>query len=130
MISGFVTDLPMVVQLLAGQHSPATEALESISLVGDTVLIPVTVLSQAAIIADPPPDQFMWLYGFRCINVADLTSKEAFRVYGQARHAPRPYEVPVHHAHTAYLAMTRGWPIITADATSWSGYGHLELVQV
>lgn len=130
MIAGTVADVPCVVQLLSGDPGPAAEALETISAIGDTLLIPGTVLGQAAIIADPEPDQFMWLTGFRCVTVADLPAKEVYRVVRQARHAPRPYEVPLHHAHTAYLAMGRAWPILTADKAGWAGYGHLELVEV
>lgn len=130
MIAGFVADLPVITQLLAGEAGPATEAMEAIADEGDTVLVPVTVLIQAAIIMDPPPEQFMWLYGFRAIQVANLDAKDAFPVVGQARFAPRPYEIPTHQAHTAHLATSRGWPILTADPAGWLGYEHLELVHL
>ncbi|GAA2657071.1 MULTISPECIES: hypothetical protein [Nonomuraea] len=132
MISGYVADLTAVLRLLADDErgEQIRIALDLLTEEGHTMLLPVTTLAQATIISDPDPENLMWLYGFRACEVADLTGEETFRITRQARHAPRPHEVPLHHAHTAYLAMERGWPILTGDAANWQGYQHLELFPV
>ncbi|AQZ62348.1 unnamed protein product [[Actinomadura] parvosata subsp. kistnae] len=132
MIAGYVADLTAIVRLLADgeEGADARTALEVLTEDGHTLLLPVTALAQAAIIADPDPAQLMWLFGFRSCIVEDLTRQETFRVVRQARHAPHPLEVPLHHAHTAHLALDRGWPVLTGDAAGWAGYGHLEFFQV
>ncbi|GIH79663.1 hypothetical protein [Planobispora longispora] len=75
-------------------------------------------------------ERVMWLYGFRACEVADHTGREAFRVAAQSRFAARPHDVPLHLAHTAHLAVSRGWPVLTADPAGWAGYDHLELVHL
>lgn len=132
MIAGYVADLTAVLRVLSvnEQGSDARHALEVLTQEGDALLLPVTTLAQAAILGDPDPAQIMWLFGFRSCVIEDLTREEVFRVVRQARHAPRPLDVPLHQAHTAYLAMDRGWPVLTGDAASWEGYGHLEIFQV
>jgi hypothetical protein len=132
MIAGYVADLTAVLRLLADDDdgAQARTALEVLTEDGHALLLPITALAQAAISGDPEPESVMWLFGFRSCVVEDLTGQEIFRVTRQARHAPHPLEVPVHQAHTAFLAMDRGWPILTGDAGGWSGYGHLELFQV
>ncbi|MBE1587226.1 hypothetical protein ACFPOI_02240 [Nonomuraea angiospora] len=132
MIAGYVADLTAILRLLADDQdgADARTALEVLTEDGHTLLLPVTALAQAAILGDPEPEKLMWLYGFRSCVVQDFAGQEIFRVTRQARHAVRPFEVPVHHAHTAYLAMDRGWPVLTGDAGSWKGYGHLEFFQV
>lgn len=82
------------------------------------------------IIADPTADRLMWLYGFRACQVVDLTRQEVFRVTGQAAHASKPDQVPLHQAHAAHLASSRAWPVITGDPPVWAGYDHLVFVQV
>ncbi|MFD0659295.1 hypothetical protein [Thermocatellispora tengchongensis] len=108
----------------------ARTALDVLTEDGDTLLLPSTTLAQAIIVGDPDPENVMWLFGFHSCIVAGLTEQDIFRVARQARRAPRPQDVPSHHAHTAYLAMDRGWPVLTGDAASWAGYGHLEFFQV
>lgn len=132
MIAGYVADLTAVLRLLADDEdgADARAALEVLTEEGHTLLLPVTTFAQAAIIADQPPEQLMWLFGFRSCVIESLTSQEIFRVTRQARHAPAPLDVPLHQAHAAYLAMDRGWPVLTGDAAAWKGYGHLELLQV
>jgi hypothetical protein len=132
MIGGYVADLTAILRVLAddGEDGRVRAALETAAEDGHTLLLPVTALTQAGIIADPHPEQFMWLYGFRATQVVALTEQDAFRVMAQARFSPRPLEVQSHDAHTAFLAITRGWPILTADPARWVGYDHLELVQV
>ncbi|MFE3455008.1 hypothetical protein ACFXJ8_39400 [Nonomuraea sp. NPDC059194] len=132
MISGYVADLTAILRVLTDDDrgKDVRTALSLLTEDGDTMLVPVTALVQATIVADPDPEHLMWLYGFRACEVADLTSQETFRVSRQARHAPRPYDVPLHQAHTAYLAMERGWPVLTGDAAGWGGYHHLELLPV
>ncbi|MFI7707045.1 hypothetical protein [Nonomuraea sp. NPDC049480] len=132
MIAGYVADLTAVLRVLSDneQGSDARHALEVLTQEGDALLLPVTTLAQAAILGDPDPAQIMWLFGFRSCVIEDLTRQEVFRVVRHARHAPRPLDVPLHQAHTAYLAMDRGWPVLTGDAASWEGYGHLEFFQV
>ncbi|MEU6414048.1 hypothetical protein [Microbispora sp. NPDC046933] len=131
MIAGFVADLTAVLHLLdTGDKSGARMALDDIADAGHTLLIPATVFTQALIIADPTSDRVMWLYGFRACEVADHTGREAFNVAAQSRFADRPYEVHLHDAQTAYLAGARDWPILTADPARWTGYNHLDLVQL
>ncbi|MGC5010174.1 hypothetical protein ACLQ2R_05375 [Streptosporangium sp. DT93] len=132
MISGYIADLTATLRLLSEDERAAEirTALDLLTHDGDTLLLPVTTLAQATIIGDPDPETLMWLFGFRACKVANLGNQEIFRVTRQARHAPLPHEVPLHHAHTAYLAMERGWPILTGDPAGWAGYDHLELVQV
>lgn len=132
MIAGYVADLAAVLRLLADDEdgADARTALEVLTEDGHTLLLPVTTFTQAAITADPDPAQLMWLFGFRSCVIEDLNGQEIFRVTRQARQAPRPLEVSLHHAHTAYLAMDRGWPVLTGDAAGWKGYGHLEFIQV
>lgn len=132
MIAGYVADLTAILRLVADdeQGEQIRTALELLTEDGHTMLLPVSTLAQAAIVGDPDPEQLMWLFGFRAVQVAGLTRQEVFRVTRQARHAPRPEEVPLHQAHTAYLAMDRGWPILTGDAAGWAGYTHLEFFQV
>jgi hypothetical protein len=131
-IAGYVADLTATLRLLADddEGSQARIALEVLTEDGHALLLPITTLAQAAILGDPDPENLMWLFGFRSCVVDDLTSEEIFRVVRQARHAPRPLDVPLHHAHTAYAAMDRGWPVLTGDLDGWKGYEHLELVQV
>ncbi|WP_432923529.1 hypothetical protein ACQPZZ_26815 [Microbispora sp. CA-135349] len=132
MIAGYVADLTAILRILADDQEDGRirAALETVADDGHTLLLPITALIQAGIIADPHPEQLMWLYGFRATQVSALSEQDAFRVMAQARFAPRPDEASVHHTHTAYLALMRGWPILTADVGSWKGYDHLELVQV
>ncbi|MGP3957812.1 hypothetical protein ACTWPT_17555 [Nonomuraea sp. 3N208] len=132
MIAGYVADLTALLRLLADDDNgaQARTALDVLTEDGHTLLLPITALAQAAIAGDPEPAQVMWLFGFRSCVVADLTSQEIFRVTRQSRHASRPLDVPLHQAHTAYLAMDRGWPVLTGDNGGWSGYGHLEFFQV
>ncbi|GAA3448041.1 hypothetical protein [Planomonospora venezuelensis] len=132
MIGGYVADLTAVLRILADDRKDGRirVALETIAEDGHTLLLPVTTLVRAGIIAEPHPEQLMWLYGFRATQVADLSRQEGFRVMAQSRFASRPDEVTEHDAQTAYLAMMRGWPVLTADPARWTGYEHLELVQV
>ncbi|WP_433259598.1 hypothetical protein ACQPYK_48565 (plasmid) [Streptosporangium sp. CA-135522] len=132
MIGGYVADLTAILRILADDQKDGRirVALETIAEDGHTLLLPVAGLVRAGIIAEPHPEQLMWLYGFRATQVADLTNQESFRIMSQARFAPRPGEVTEHDAQTAYLAMMRGWPVLTADPARWIGYDHLELVQV
>ncbi|MBG0833239.1 hypothetical protein HS041_36665 [Planomonospora sp. ID67723] len=132
MIAGYVADLTATLRILSDDErsTDIRSVLGVLTSEGDTLLLPVTTLTQATIIADPDPEDLMWLLGFRACEIANLTNKDVFRVARQARHAARPHDTQLHHAHTAYLAMTRGWPVLTADPAGWAGYGHLELVEI
>ncbi len=131
MISGFVADLTATLHLLDDDDSSdAGLALDAIADQGHTLLLPASAFTQALIIAEPTAERVMWLYGFRATEVANHTGRESFRVAAQSRFAARPHDVPLHQAHTAHLAASRGWPVLTADPAGWAGYDHLELIQI
>ncbi|MGW4639635.1 hypothetical protein ACWEN6_13960 [Sphaerisporangium sp. NPDC004334] len=131
-VGGFIPDLSAILKILTpdkdGQQARA--ALNILASDGDTILLPAAALAQAAIIADPPVDELLWLTEFGAVQVASLTVEDVLRMPSAAQFAEHPNAVPVHHAHTAHLAADRGWPILTGDEDSWAGYDHLEFVPV